>query len=102
MKITACPKCGSMFIKTGSISDGILYGITSKYVCEQCGYQGMPLEFESEKSYKLYLKELEKTKKIIKEKKSKKIGDKTDIKDLDEKIHIAGISKSLLLLLLSQ
>ena len=51
MIITACPNCGSRHIYQGNISDGILSGYTTRYVCKQCGHIGMPVEFSDEKDY---------------------------------------------------
>ena len=56
MDITACPKCGSKHIYTGNISDGVLTGYTSRYVCQQCGYQGMPIVFDNETDYQKFFK----------------------------------------------
>lgn len=55
MNITACPDCGSRQIYQGTIHDGVLSGYTSRYVCKVCGYQGMPLEFSTEKSYQKFV-----------------------------------------------
>lgn len=63
MEITACPKCGSTNIHHGSMRDGLLPGYTSKYVCKVCGYQGMPLSFDSEEKYKKFLVGLKKSNK---------------------------------------
>ena len=56
MEITACPKCGSKKIFHGTLRDGLLSGYTSKYVCKNCGFQGMPLSFNSEKEHAEFLK----------------------------------------------
>jgi len=45
MRITACPRCGSRRIYAGTMGDGVLVGYTTKDVCRDCGYQGMPLIF---------------------------------------------------------
>ena len=57
MKITACPKCGSRNIFQGTMGDGVLTGYTTKDVCRNCGYQGSPILFDSEKEYKKFLAE---------------------------------------------
>jgi len=57
MDIIACPKCGSRKIYQGTMGDGVLIGYTFKEVCRNCGYQGMPIIFDSEKEYKKFLKE---------------------------------------------
>ena len=91
MKIKACPKCGSKSILMGRMRDGILYGITSwTEVCRECGYQGMPVIFDSEKEYKKFLKELEEDTDEKKKTKSKKESDKalelSEKPDQDKKI----------------
>lgn len=60
MEITACPKCGSKKIYQGRMSDGVLTGYTNRKVCRNCGYQGSPIIFDSEKDYKKFLEELKK------------------------------------------
>jgi hypothetical protein len=42
------------------MGDGVLTGYTSRQVCKNCGYQGMPLIFSNEKDYKRFLEGLEK------------------------------------------
>jgi len=56
MEIKACPRCGSRRIYQGRLRDGVLTGYTSRDVCRNCGYQGMPIIFDSEKEYKSFLK----------------------------------------------
>jgi len=56
MEIKACPNCGSRRIYQGRMGDGVLTGYTSRDVCRDCGYQGMPIIFDSEKEYKKFLK----------------------------------------------
>ena len=58
MEIYACPKCGSRRIFQGNLGDGVLTGYTSKNVCKNCGFQGMPIIFNTEKDYKNFLQEL--------------------------------------------
>lgn len=60
MKINACPKCGSRNISQGTLGEGVLTGYVTKDVCKDCGYQGMPLIFNSEKEYKKFLEGLSK------------------------------------------
>ena len=62
MEIKACPKCGSTNIYQGTMGDGVLTGYTSRQVCKNCGYQGMPLIFSNEKDYKRFLEGLKKEK----------------------------------------
>jgi C4-type Zn-finger protein len=62
--IAACPVCGSRRIGMGKLNSGVLFGVTSwKSVCEDCGYQGEPLLFDSEEEYKLFKNALEEQKK---------------------------------------
>jgi len=59
MKITACPKCGSKNISMGTMDSGVTFGVTSwNSVCRNCGYQGMPLHFDSKQEYNRFLKGL--------------------------------------------
>jgi hypothetical protein len=60
MEIKACPRCGSTKIYQGTMGDGVLTGYTSRQVCRNCGYQGMPLIFTDEKDYKKFLAGLKK------------------------------------------
>jgi len=62
LEITACPKCGSRKIYQGNLGEGVLTGYTSRNVCKDCGYQGMPLIFDSEVEYKKFLEGLSKDK----------------------------------------
>ena len=55
MEIKACPKCGGNKIYQGRIGDGVLTGYINRDVCRNCGYQGMPIIFDSEKEYKKFL-----------------------------------------------
>jgi hypothetical protein len=56
MEIKACPKCGSKKIYQGRMGDGVLTGYSNKDVCRNCGYQGMPIIFDSEQEYTNFLK----------------------------------------------
>ena len=56
MKITACSQCGSTNLRQGPIKDGLLSGLTSKYVCRDCKFQGMPFIFDSEEDYINFVK----------------------------------------------
>ena len=63
MKIKACPNCGSRSVSTAGISDGINPKEFFKLVCKQCGWTGIPLEFDSENDYnnfynKLHIKDI--------------------------------------------
>ena len=55
MEIIACPNCGSRRIFQGRMGDGVLTGYTSRNVCRDCNYQGMPIIFDSEKEYNKFL-----------------------------------------------
>jgi hypothetical protein len=76
MDIIACPNCGSRRIYQGTMGEGVLTGYTTRSVCRNCGYQGMPIIFDSEIDYKKFIKGKNKEKKTIKiidkEKKYKK------------------------------
>lgn len=64
MKIRACLRCGSKRLDIAHMCDGITPGIDwSTMVCRDCNWQGIPLEFETEKAYQNFLKGLEKQKK---------------------------------------
>ena len=56
MEIIACPNCGSRRIYQGTMGDGVLTGYTTRNVCRNCGYQGMPIIFDSETDYKKFIK----------------------------------------------
>ena len=67
MEISACPNCGSRKIFQGKLKEGILTGITTKYVCRNCGYQGFPILFDNEKEYKKFIEQFDDIKKPKKE-----------------------------------
>jgi len=59
MTISACPKCGSKNISMGTMGSGVTFGVTSwNQMCRNCGYQGQPLLFDSEKKYKKFFEAL--------------------------------------------
>jgi transcription elongation factor Elf1 len=68
MEIKACPHCGSRKIFQGTLKDGVLTGYTSRSVCKDCGYQGSPIIFDSEKEYKKFVDEIAVDKKVVGEK----------------------------------
>lgn len=78
MEIKACPNCGSNKIYQGRMGDGVLTGYTNRDVCRNCGYQGMPIIFDSEKEYlkflesKSFKKEIKNNTKHIKQLKTKR------------------------------
>jgi len=55
LEFTACPKCGSKRIYQATLGSGLPSGYTSKYVCKECGYKGMPFIFDNEEDYKNFL-----------------------------------------------
>ncbi len=58
MKIEACIRCGSRNIRSGTISDGVLPGYTdalATFVCDDCNHQGLPIIFDSEEEYNMFL-----------------------------------------------
>ena len=57
MEILSCPNCGSKNIFQGTLRNGVLTGYTTRYVCRNCGYQGMPIIFNSENEYEKFLNE---------------------------------------------
>jgi len=62
MRIYACPKCGSTNISQGTLGEGVLTGYVNRDVCKDCGYQGMPIIFDSQVEYKKFLEGLSKDK----------------------------------------
>ena len=58
LEIIACPNCGSRRIYQGTMGDGVLTGYTSRNVCRNCGYQGIPVIFDTEQEYHKFLHEL--------------------------------------------
>ena len=48
MEIIACPNCGSRKIYQGTMGEGVLTGYTTRSVCRNCGYQGMPIIFDQD------------------------------------------------------
>lgn len=70
MEIIACPNCGSRRIYQGRLGDGVLTGYTSRNVCRDCAYQGMPIFFDNENEYQKFLKGKSLGKKSIVDKKN--------------------------------
>lgn len=62
MAITACPLCGSTKVGTGGIRDGVHPHEFSKQACKNCGWTGMPLEFDTREKYQRFLDDLRKNK----------------------------------------
>jgi len=83
MKINACPKCGSRNISQGALGEGILTGYVNRDVCKDCGYQGMPIVFDSEEEYKKFLEGLSKDKETKTDKSGKIVKNKVEEKPLE-------------------
>lgn len=62
MTITACPLCGSTKVGAGGIRDGVHPHEFSKQACKNCGWTGMPLEFDTHEEYQRFLDDLRKNK----------------------------------------
>jgi hypothetical protein len=60
MAISACPHCGSKKVGIGRITDGVNPHEFLKQSCRNCGWNGFPLEFDNEKEYQKFLKDLDK------------------------------------------
>ena len=61
MRVLACMKCGSGRIHSRYMLDGpITYTNESfdTYECEDCGFSGMPMSFDSEKERETYVGKL--------------------------------------------
>ena len=55
-EVKACPKCGSMNVSgLKSIFMAYRKSPVSSYSCSNCGYEGIPLLFDSKKDYKKFL-----------------------------------------------
>lgn len=68
-KIKACIKCGSLNLTMPSFSHGFIpfsQEITGFYVCKDCNFRSMPIEFDSMKEYKKFLEQKRKAKKKAK------------------------------------
>ena len=96
MEIIACPRCGSRQIYQGNISDGVLTGYTTRFVCKRCHYQGMPLMFSNEKDYNLFLKDHRKEKHY----QTEQLDTKQTIEEKDLKVRPPGITILTALLLI--
>jgi predicted RNA-binding Zn-ribbon protein involved in translation (DUF1610 family) len=57
-KILACSKCGSKRIHKVTLQEPVFVELDVPFKCEDCGYQGKPKEFESEKDYEKFRKKL--------------------------------------------
>lgn len=62
MRIYACPLCGSrVLIKKYLLEGPITYVNESSeiFICKECGWEGMPLCFRTEKQYLRFLGEIQ-------------------------------------------
>ncbi|MFC2153867.1 hypothetical protein ACFLRC_00095 [Candidatus Altiarchaeota archaeon] len=61
-ELIACPRCGSKnisglkFMRNWLKKFGPIMGF---YSCQECGYEGFPVEFDTEEDYKRYFQEIE-------------------------------------------
>ncbi|MEA2055640.1 MAG: hypothetical protein U9O49_02265 [Candidatus Thermoplasmatota archaeon] len=60
------------------MGDGVLTGYVNRDVCKDCGYQGMPIIFDSEDEYKKFLASLSKDKEARVEKPGQVVEDKIE------------------------
>lgn len=58
-KVIACPQCGSKRIHKVTLQEPVFVNFDIPIHCEDCGYQGKPREFGSEKEYDLFKKKLQ-------------------------------------------
>jgi len=56
--IVACSKYGSKRIHKVTLQEPVFVKLEIPFKCEDCGYQGKPKEFASEKEYKKFIKNL--------------------------------------------
>ncbi len=94
MEIVACPKCGSRKIFQGRMGDGVITGYNTRNVCRNCGYQGMPIIFDSEKDYKNFLKGLDEKPSDLKK------ADREPQKSKSDKVHKRPLGINILVLFL--
>jgi DNA-directed RNA polymerase subunit RPC12/RpoP len=57
-KILACPHCGSKRIHKVTLQEPVFVNLDIPFTCEDCGYHGKPQEFDSEKEYDLFRKNI--------------------------------------------
>ncbi|MEM4308275.1 MAG: hypothetical protein QXU48_04350 [Thermoplasmata archaeon] len=65
MRIYACPHCGSRTLIKKYLVEGPITYVHESYeifICKQCGWEGMPISFRTEKQYLKFLDELGKEK----------------------------------------
>ncbi|MEM3493194.1 MAG: hypothetical protein QXJ27_07145 [Thermoplasmata archaeon] len=62
MRIYACPMCGGkILIKKYLVEGPITYVHESSeiFICNQCGWEGVPISFRTERQYLKFLAELQ-------------------------------------------
>jgi DNA-directed RNA polymerase subunit RPC12/RpoP len=97
MEIIACPNCGSKRIYQGTMGDGVLTGYTTRNVCRNCGYQGMPIIFDSVTDFnKFIIKKSKETR--ISEIKNDEIKKEKKKQKLERPIGISILSLTLILI----
>ena len=55
-KVISCSQCGSKRIHKVTLQEPVFVEIDIPFKCEDCGYQGKPREFDSEKEYEKFIK----------------------------------------------
>ncbi|OGS40382.1 MAG: hypothetical protein A3K77_02025 [Euryarchaeota archaeon RBG_13_31_8] len=56
--VIACPQCGSKRIHKVTAQEPVFVNLDVPFKCEDCGLQGKPREFDSEKEYEKFIKKL--------------------------------------------
>ncbi|MGB0651584.1 MAG: hypothetical protein ACPGQL_00145 [Thermoplasmatota archaeon] len=56
-RIVCCLRCGSLKLRPLTLSDGLFAdgGELFKWVCDDCHWQGTPIEFDRESDYKAFV-----------------------------------------------
>jgi len=63
ISIKSCPRCGSLRIRAFALREGGVPGaseMSGLYYCDKCKKRVMPIEFDDEKEYKKFVKQLRK------------------------------------------
>ncbi len=63
MEIHACPQCGSRNLMKKYLFEGPITYVHETYetcTCKNCGWEGVPICFHSEKQYTKFLQEMHK------------------------------------------
>lgn len=54
--LTACIRCGSLHLRSPKASEGgVGFAFFDRALCEECGWQGTPLEFDDEASWRAFV-----------------------------------------------